>query len=50
MNYDCPAWDFATFGIAAPTKQGSPHHLQISKAYTGPRVAHGFACTVFMIT
>jgi hypothetical protein len=28
--------------IAAPTKQGSPHHRQFSKAHTGSRVAHGF--------
>jgi hypothetical protein len=28
--------------IAAPAKQGSPHHWQFSKAHTGSRIAHGF--------
>jgi hypothetical protein len=28
--------------IAAPAKQGSPHHWKFSNAHTGPRFAHGF--------
>jgi hypothetical protein len=28
--------------IAAPAKQGTPHHWQSSKAHTGSRNAHGF--------
>jgi hypothetical protein len=28
--------------IAAPAKQGSPHHWQFSKAHTGSRFAIGF--------
>jgi hypothetical protein len=32
----------SSFEIAAPAKQGSPHHWQLSKAHTGPRFACGF--------
>jgi hypothetical protein len=28
--------------IAAPAKQGSPHHWQFSKAHTGSRIIRGF--------
>jgi hypothetical protein len=32
--------------MAAPAKQGSPHHWQFSKAHTGSRIAHGFQTPV----
>jgi hypothetical protein len=28
--------------IAAPAKQGSPHHWKFSKIHTSPQFAHGF--------
>jgi hypothetical protein len=40
MTYASHAWEFAAeIEIAAPVKQGSPHHLQFSKAHTGSRIA-----------
>jgi hypothetical protein len=43
MTYACPAWEFSadtpSVKIAAPAKQGSPHHWQVSKAHTGLRIA-----------
>jgi hypothetical protein len=40
------AWESAPnirlLKFAAPTKQGSPHHRQFSKAHTGSRIARGF--------
>jgi hypothetical protein len=42
-TYTSPAWEFAadtpSAEIAAPAKQGFPHHWQFSKAHTGPRIA-----------
>jgi hypothetical protein len=32
--------------IAAPVKQGSPHHWKFSKMHTGPRFAHDFQPSV----
>jgi hypothetical protein len=40
MTYACPTWDFAADNeIAAPAKQGPPHHWQFSKAHTSPQIA-----------
>jgi hypothetical protein len=43
MTYASPAWEFCgkypSVEIAAPAKQGSPHHWQFSKAHPGPRIA-----------
>jgi hypothetical protein len=39
MIYACPSWEYATIKIAVPAKQGSPHHWQFSKPYTGPRIS-----------
>jgi hypothetical protein len=35
-------------GIAAPAKQGTPHHWQFSKAHTGSRNEHGFPLAVIL--
>jgi hypothetical protein len=35
--------------IAAPAKQGSPHHWQFSKVHTGLRFAHGFQTSVHYV-
>jgi hypothetical protein len=35
--------------IAAPAKQGSPHHWQFSKAHTGPRSAHGIQNPILIL-
>jgi hypothetical protein len=53
MTYACPAWELAgrhvPLKIAAPAKQGSPHHRKFSKVHTDPRFGHGFQPSVYYI-
>jgi hypothetical protein len=49
MTYACSAWELAAdtyLKIAAPAKQGSPHHWKFSKVYIGPRFIEGFQTSV----
>jgi hypothetical protein len=43
-TYACPGWEIRCrhlpLKIAAPKKQGSPHHWKFSKVHTGPRFTH----------
>jgi hypothetical protein len=53
MTYACAAWEFAAdtliFEIAAPAKQGSPHHWKFPKVHTFPRFAHGVQPSVYIL-